>query len=474
MLETKEPHLDDFTLLRYVAFDLDEIERKKVAGHVETCPICQPTLREIEELNRELAAVARDSTTQLDWKIEDLPEGDPFRRRVLAAPKLSHSCGDRAVFAAGAVGASEEGATLSIAILTAVKNSLSALESELASLNFSDATHRFGLLYALQESGRQIAENPARFFASAMLVLDCLRKQAADSTLEMERFVPMKSLLGQAHHLAAQACLWTREFDKAESHLRLAYRFFGEDGDEFSIAATELLESQRRALAGYSAEALVLARRSRTTFESLGQDDYVARSEVAEGLSLSGLGRLEDAIGAYRRALPVFEQQGLWSNYVGAVNSTGTALAKLGRLSEAKREYARAFRHVSHEHHRAYLAPLRHSLAEVLFLSGRYREAAVSLARARRLYAELRLLGYALKAALLEIECWARAGDLARARQRLETFKAEVFELGALDPSIARGIDEALSGGDPDLKRFSDLRTEAGEALDERLSDRPA
>ena len=256
--------------------------------------------------------------------------------------------------------------------------------------------------------------------------------------------------------------------------MHLAYRFFGAGGDEFSVAAAELLESQRRALSGRPAEALTLCRRAMRTFDALGMEDYVARSHVAVGLSLSGLGRLEEAVSAYRKALPAFERHGLWSNYVGAVNSTGTALSKLGRLGEAKREYARAFRHLSREHHRAYIAPLRHSLAEVLFLSGRYREAAVSLGRARRLYAELRLLGYALKAALLEIECWARAGELPRARQRLETFKAEVSELKALDTSIAKGIEEALKGHDPDLQRLADLRAEAGSALDERLSGHPA
>jgi tetratricopeptide (TPR) repeat protein len=186
---------------------------------------------------------------------------------------------------------------------------------------------------------------------------------------------------------------------------------------------------------------------------------------VVEGLALSSLDRREEAIEAYRQAVPVFERLGLWSNYVGAINSIGTALAKTGRLSEARREYARALRHLSRDQHRGWVALLRHSLAEVLYLAGRYREAAISLARARRLYAEAGLVASALKAALLEIESWARAGEIGRAFQRLEIFQLEVSRLGVLDGSITRRINEALSGADPDFERLADVRKEAADAL---------
>jgi len=54
MPDTNTPHADDFTLLRYAARDLDEIEHEKVAGHVESCRSCQTTLRDIEALDQDL------------------------------------------------------------------------------------------------------------------------------------------------------------------------------------------------------------------------------------------------------------------------------------------------------------------------------------------------------------------------------------------------------------------------------------
>ena len=78
MLETKAPHLDDFTLLRYVAFDLDEVDRQKVANHLDFCPTCRETLGEIEALNRSWPPRPKIPAARLDWIVEELPGGRSF------------------------------------------------------------------------------------------------------------------------------------------------------------------------------------------------------------------------------------------------------------------------------------------------------------------------------------------------------------------------------------------------------------
>jgi glycosyltransferase involved in cell wall biosynthesis len=64
MPEGGMPHADDFTLLRYAARDLDEIEHQKIAGHVEICPSCQTTLRDIEKLDQELTAPSHEPSAK--------------------------------------------------------------------------------------------------------------------------------------------------------------------------------------------------------------------------------------------------------------------------------------------------------------------------------------------------------------------------------------------------------------------------
>ncbi|HSS44306.1 MAG TPA: hypothetical protein VLO07_03105, partial [Thermoanaerobaculia bacterium] len=91
-----------------------------------------------------------------------------------------------------------------------------------------------------------------------------------------------------------------------------------------------------------------------------------------------------------------------------------------------------------------------------------------------RLYSECGLSASALKASLFEIESWARSGDVVRARRRLEAFRNEVARRRALDPAIARQIEVALSGRDPDFQRVAELRLQAEGALGERLGGIPA
>jgi tetratricopeptide (TPR) repeat protein len=186
------------------------------------------------------------------------------------------------------------------------------------------------------------------------------------------------------------------------------------------------------------------------------------------------LDRLDEAVEVLRNSLPVFEKHGLWSNYVGALNNLGATLAKAARLDDARREYARALRRLSRERDRSFVAYIRHGLAEVLFAAGRYREAAISLAQAARLYRECGLAASALMASLFEVESWARQGDLGRARHRLDLFLAEVGRQGALDPSLTGEIEQALSGGHADLGRVADLRHRTEAILQERLGLAPA
>ncbi len=477
MSELSRPHLDDFTLLRYTAGDLNDFERRTATRHLEACAVCSSVLREIDQLDRELKVLTADREACREWELTDLPPGDPFRSRP-EMPSRDASLGTAHAgnLAARALAASERAAGDSLRILDAARESQKSLVALLATLSLSETADRFALLYALQESGRQIAESPVRSLILAEEVLSHLRhaRPASPAAAEAERVVPVMSVFGQAHLLAGQACVWTGEFEKARIHFQLAYRAFGRVGDEVSLASVEYHESERRSFTGQGKEGLLLARRAAATFESLGLEDSLARAQVTEGLALFDIGRQEEALGAYRLALPVFEKRKLWSNYVGALNSIGTSLLKVGRINEARREYARALKRFSREQHRSFLAFIRQGLAEILFSAGRYREAATSLAQAIRLYGQCGLFANSLTASLFEIESWARSGDLVRARHRLEIFRAEVARHSALDPSVARQIEEALSGANPDFERIAELRQQAERLLQERLRAVPA
>jgi glycosyltransferase involved in cell wall biosynthesis len=57
--EAKSPHFNDFVLLRYVASDLDATEHATVSSHIQSCPSCQSTIREIAALDQELAELPK-------------------------------------------------------------------------------------------------------------------------------------------------------------------------------------------------------------------------------------------------------------------------------------------------------------------------------------------------------------------------------------------------------------------------------
>jgi len=240
-------------------------------------------------------------------------------------------------------------------------------------------------------------------------------------------------------------------------------------GDEIGLANVELLESQRRYFGGKAEESLHLARRCASTFEALGILESLAKAEHAVGYALKALGRHEEALSAFRSAASFFKGGSVWSNYVAAVNSLATLLKEMGRLEEARREYAMALRRLSGREHRSHLALIRQGLGELLLASGRPREAALSLSRAARLYADCGMISFALMASLVEVECWARAGDTVRAHHRLGLFRAEVNRRGVLDPSITRRIEEALSGSRPDFEKLTELKSQAKKTLEKQL-----
>ena len=459
-------HLDDFTLLRHVVADLEPEDRQRADRHLETCPRCTETLHELGQLDLELRELAAENGMHAN-------PADPFARRPQKWDPLGHLSGPQAeARAARALAASERGIAQSNELLSAAGGGRDELRRSLSALSLSDPAGRFALLYALQASGRLIAESPARACVFAEESLARLRREP-ESRGEAERFVPLGAVIAQAHLLAGQSGNWTGLLDQAGEHMAQAYRLLGEStGDLFSLAQVEYCESQRRSFAGRADEGLWLARRARTAFEELGLEDHRARAEAAEANALFFLGRPEEALELYRRSLAVFEQQELWSNYVGIVNSMGECLLKVGQPDEARRMYAKALRRVSRERQPAWIAFIRHGLANALFAAGRYREAAGAFGRAARLNRELGLLANALAAALFEIESWARSGDMTRAGHRLEIWLDEVARHDALDPSLMRAVRKSLSGEEPDLTAVAELRKEVEGMLQERLKEK--
>ena len=463
------PHLDDLALLRFSAGELGESENRAATRHLEDCSDCSHLLGEVRRLDAGLQVLAvADPAGFSDPEGLELPVGDPFRqRREIVAPARDRSFSPEQIVEL-ALEASKRGALGRERLLEAVRDAGSSA-SALDKLLLSDAADRFTLLYALQEAGPRVSEDPARMLRFAEGALERLRARAPDQSAPderiAERLVPLRLLFGQAHLLAAQSRIWTGDYDVAQTHSRLAYSWFGRAGDEVGLATVEILEAQIRYFTGRGEEALVLARRAAATFQVYGLEDSLAKARGVEGLALKRMGRVEEALAAQRSTMPLFEAHGLWTNYVIALNNAAVCLVKLGRLDEARREYARALRQLSRQENASILAFVRHGLAEVLFAAERYREAARALGQARHLYGECGLRANALTAWLFEVESWARSGDCERAQETLTAFKQSLAADRSLDPSVARDIDRALSGLAPDFRNIADLRQQAERVL---------
>lgn len=466
-------HLDELTLLLYTVKDLDPEQVAATAAHLSNCEECAAAFTRIREIDLGLRGLAADrALTPVPSPI--FAANDPFRRRPLALRSLHRPPRAAKVDTAKALADSEKAVALSEQIVASMKKP-GGVDLVLPQLSLNVAHHRYALLYTLQEAGRQSAENPIRIKDFARQTIDWLRRQrSAGESDAAERSVPKLTLRAHAHMLLAIASLWTKEFSRARSHLVVAYRSFGPSAQETSLALVELNESQRRALTGEGASALVLARRARDTFEAQGMEDYVARARVAEGLAHAMLEEPEKALEAFRSALPVFERHGLWSNYVGALNNAASFLTGLGRFEEARRDYARALRRLSREQHRYWLGYLRIGFAEVLFAAGHFAEAAAAASRAEGVFEEAGLRAHQLIAMLLEVESWARHGSLERARGRLEIFWKEIARDGALDPRVRQELADALSGANPDYQAISGLRRQIDDMLRQRYGSAPA
>lgn len=474
MLELMTDHFDEFTLLRHAASDLSPSEREAVELHLEGCSGCLSKMAEISVLDQELRTAARDGAFTPDEA--ELPAGDPFRHRPRHRVVMARPTGDREAFAFRALRAAEQAAEIRDRIRAAAAET--GLPEILAELDLDEPAVRYGLLYALQDAGREIASGPVTALRFGEGVLKRLRTQRpvpsaiqSAATPESEILVPAVLLKGQAHLLAGQACNWISQFEQGKTHLQLAYRFFGNaGGDDVGLAIVEFVEAQRRFLMSDGASALVLARRAKASFESFGLEDYAARADLAVGGALVELGREAEALPLVRAALEVFARREIWTNYVGALNNLGTCLQRMGRLDEARREYARALRRFSKERDVSFLGGIRQGLAEVLFAAGKFREAAGSFSQASRLYEEQGRTGKCLTAALFEIESWAQSGEYNRALHRLDLFHTRLAKLGVLDPHATRQIETALAGGNPDLVLLSRLRSEAQQFVEAYLS----
>jgi len=460
-------HPTDFALLLYMAGEAEEAERDLIGRHVEACERCQVSLDEIRRVDAGFRELAETRPSRPDEDGLELPPGDPFGKRPdFPAPRkerVTREIADRAL------AASEKAGEKVAALLESARGAGGELAQRLRSVDLSEATPRYLLLYALEAMGRRLVEDPAASLRFAKETLDRLRSEPVGGPSDAETMVPLAMLIGQAHLLAGQTSNWTGELEKGREHLEAAYRSFLESSDEIRLALTEYHESQRRSFGGRPAEGLVLVGRASRTFRTYGLEDWIARARGAEGIALSLLGRDEEAAECFRDVTPVFESRGMWTNYVSAVNSLGTSLARLGRVAEARREYSRALKKVSRKEYPALLAAIRYGLASLLFSAGRYAEAAKAFGQAGAVFQDLRQVGDALMSSLSEIESWARSGDTARAFHRLEIFRAEVDRREALDPFIVGQLEEALSGREPDFEKVAELRRRAEEILRENL-----
>ena len=461
-------HLEDFAILRYVTNDLPPEDSRAVADHLVECSECGTTRAEIEQLDVELRQLAAGGAMDVSSAF-GLDRNDPFYQR----PEIpTRGGGAHRSLGLNAITESAKGQTLAPVILKAAREPQS-LASFLSTLDPGPGEHRFAVLYALHEAGRNSAEDPFQAIVFARSALDWTRLDASRGAErvydEADLMVPRVALRAQAHLLLAIACLWTNRYSRARAHLIVAYRGFAVGGgDETKLAFVELAEAQRRALSHEPLPAITLARRARETFTDRGLEDYAARASVAEGLALYALNRDEDALRAYLEALPIFERHQLWSNYVGALNSLATSLTRLGRHDEARREYARALRHFSRDEHRYWLGYVRIGFAEALVAAGRFAEAAMSAARAAKVFDECRLRAQSLIAMLLEVESWARHGDLARAQHRLRLFWVDVERDGHLDSVVLEDLAAALSGANPNFEKLASVREMASAQIQER------
>lgn len=463
-------HPDDFRLLVYLEGELDELEAARLKRHLAECPACAAACRDIERLDRTLKSTLPDLEDALAEPL--LPEGDPFRRRPDGIPLGAARPAGPAEIPEVLV-ASREAIEVKSRLLDAAAAPEEDLRSTLEALDLLGLRDRYGLGYALDEALYGMVDGPSRWDRFGHLSVDRVLSARADARAldaPAERAYPLDDLLGLSLLVSGTACNWTGEFLRGGRDLRRAYGAFARGSvSERRLASVELAEAQRRAFLDRAAEALHLADRARLTFQALGMEDEAARAAGAKALALSYLGRDEEAVAEFRSILAVLASHERWNTYVSALNGIGVCLTNLGRVDEARREYARALRQVSVSARVAVHGFLRANLARTLFRAGRWAEAARAFAGARSSFESHEARADAFQVDLYRIECLARLGSVAEAREALARFSDRVHREGAVDQSVLQSLELALTGGDPDLDRLASLRSEAEDQIATRL-----
>lgn len=462
-------HLDEFTLLRLVTSDLDDLESAATRRHLRECAVCREGLEGIEALDKALRRV-RECLSTPDRDAGRLPVGDPFRFRPAgSAGRRRPAAAPGADLASLALAATRLAAPLKEELLGASAGMRPALLASLDSLRLDELPPRYALGYALDEAIGRMVEAPARWLAlgeASVARVERQRRSGARPAAAVEAAYPLLDLAGLGNLVAGTARNWTGDLARGAVDLARAFRAFAAGSrSEARLAQAELAESQRRSFADRPEEGLVLARRATASFDALDQVENLARARGAQALALSYLGREEEALAEYRASRDAFQGAGLWNGWVTALHGVGTCLLKLGRLDEARREYARALKLVSRDERPAVHAFVRSNLARTLFGAGRYAESARAFADAAALFERLDAPADSLACVLGEIESLARAGSWLRADALFARFKTEVEEKNALDPPLLSSLGAILSGETRDLDLLEVLRERAEEGL---------
>lgn len=462
-------HIDDFTLLRLVTRDLDDLETAAARRHLRDCAACRSGLQGIEVLDEALRRV-RECLSAGASDAGRLPVGDPFRIRPAgSAGRTRVAGGSGGALVAEALAATRLAPPLKEGLLRAAAADPRALREALDALPLAELPPRYALGYALDEAIARMVESPGRWLALGVASVERVERQRRSPTPGapgVEPAYPLLDLAALGHLVAGTARNWTGDLERGADSLARAFRAFARGSrSEGRLAQVELVESQRRTFADRPEEGLVLAGRAAASFLALDHVENLARARGAQALALSYLGREEEALAEYRAARDAFEAAGHWNGWVTALNGLGTCLLKLGRLDEARREYARALRRVSKEERPAVHAFVRSNLGRVLFGAARYVEAARAFADAAVLFERLDAPADSLACALGEIASLARAGAWQRADALFARFRSEVEQLNALDPQLLSSLGAILSGETRDLDLLEVLRERAEEGL---------
>ena len=467
----KTNHPDSYTLLLLTAGELDELGVRRVKNHMESCPSCRRSLDQVERLDqglrqhREEIFAAEAGAGDGVSDSPSLPAGDPFSTRPEVAVRRPSQYGFSAPeFALRWAASARDAAPLRDRVLASSPQGLAPL---LDLMSLDGLTERYGLGFALDEAPLRIAEGPVNFRPLSDLSLRRLRRErlvplrelAAADVTEAEFAFPLAELAARAHLLDGIICNWTGEYDRGAASFLKAWTGFAEGlGSDLALATVEMHESQRRSFAGDGRGGLVLANRSRETFEEMGSVADTGRALYATGIALGALDRDEDSLEPFRRSAEAFAAAGLWRPYVAAVTSLGGALVFLGRLPDARREFARALKLTLAGDRPAIQAVVRHNLGLVLFRSGDYPGAARSFQAAAALYERLELPSDAAVNGLHLAESLARSGKVDAARECLRRLEDRLAESPDLDPAILREFLRQLEGGYTDFDLLRSLR----------------